>query len=103
MSHHKRKGPKSTRSGCLLCKPHKHQGVDAPKRQELEARLDERDQIEEAANDCGCPRCWDDWSDPWHDDGPDLDFWFFPAYWPHTRVVWDDNEPLSAPLFEVAA
>lgn len=22
---HKRKGPKSTRSGCLLCKPHKHQ------------------------------------------------------------------------------
>jgi hypothetical protein len=23
---HKRKGPKSTRSGCLLCKPHKHQG-----------------------------------------------------------------------------
>lgn len=25
--HHKRKGPKSTRSGCLLCKPHKRQGV----------------------------------------------------------------------------
>ena len=24
---HKRKGPKSTRSGCLLCKPHKRQGV----------------------------------------------------------------------------
>jgi hypothetical protein len=23
--HFKRKGPKSTRSGCLLCKPHKHQ------------------------------------------------------------------------------
>lgn len=23
---HKRKGPKSTRAGCLLCKPHKHQG-----------------------------------------------------------------------------
>jgi len=23
---HKRKGPKSTRSGCLLCKPHKRQG-----------------------------------------------------------------------------
>lgn len=21
----KRKGPKSTRSGCLMCKPHKHQ------------------------------------------------------------------------------
>lgn len=26
MAHHKRKGPKSTRSGCLLCKPHKRQG-----------------------------------------------------------------------------
>jgi len=25
MAHHKRKGPKSTRAGCLLCKPHKHQ------------------------------------------------------------------------------
>lgn len=22
---HRRKGPKSTRAGCLLCKPHKHQ------------------------------------------------------------------------------
>jgi len=29
MAHHKRKGPKSTRSGCLLCKPHKRQGVKA--------------------------------------------------------------------------
>ncbi len=25
--HHKRKGPKSTRSGCMLCKPHKRQGA----------------------------------------------------------------------------
>lgn len=25
MAHHKRKGPKSTRAGCLLCKPYKHQ------------------------------------------------------------------------------
>jgi hypothetical protein len=24
---HKRTGPKSTRRGCLLCKPHKRQGV----------------------------------------------------------------------------
>jgi len=27
MAHHKRKGPKSTRAGCLLCKPHKRQGA----------------------------------------------------------------------------
>lgn len=27
MAHHKRRGPKSTRSGCLLCKMHKHQGL----------------------------------------------------------------------------
>ena len=26
MTHHKRKGPKSTRAGCLLCKPYKRQG-----------------------------------------------------------------------------
>jgi len=26
MAHYKRKGPKSTRAGCLLCKPHKRQG-----------------------------------------------------------------------------
>ncbi len=25
--HHKRKGPKSTRAGCLMCKPHKRQGT----------------------------------------------------------------------------
>lgn len=25
--HFKRKGPKSTRAGCLLCKPYKRQGV----------------------------------------------------------------------------
>ena len=30
MAHHKRKGPKSTRAGCLLCKPFKRQG--APKK-----------------------------------------------------------------------
>ncbi|WP_156945785.1 hypothetical protein [Hyphomonas johnsonii] len=32
MAHHKRKGPKSTRSGCLLCKPHKRQGTCAAHR-----------------------------------------------------------------------
>lgn len=26
MAHHKRTGPKSTRAGCLMCKPHKRQG-----------------------------------------------------------------------------
>jgi hypothetical protein len=30
MAHHKRKGPKSTRAGCLMCKPQKRQG--APKK-----------------------------------------------------------------------
>lgn len=33
MAHHKRRGPKSTRAGCLLCKPHKRQG--APKKDRL--------------------------------------------------------------------
>lgn len=31
--HHKRKGPKSTRAGCLLCKPQKRQGARLPDRQ----------------------------------------------------------------------
>ena len=33
MAHHKRKGPKSTRSGCMLCKPHKRQGAPIAERQ----------------------------------------------------------------------
>jgi hypothetical protein len=48
MANHKRKGPKSTRSGCLLCKPHKHQAEDEPRRQELRARVDEAEQRKEA-------------------------------------------------------
>lgn len=27
MANHKRKGPKSTRGGCLFCKPDKHQAL----------------------------------------------------------------------------
>jgi len=44
---HKRKGPKSTRAGCLLCRPHKHQGVDDPCLQECRGRVDEREQRKE--------------------------------------------------------
>ncbi len=40
-SKHKRKGPKSARGGCLLCKPHKDQRAkdtrEAKTRQELRA------------------------------------------------------------------
>ncbi len=32
MAHHKRKGPKSSRAGCLLCKPHKRQGAPLKER-----------------------------------------------------------------------
>ncbi len=46
---HKRKGPKSTRSGCLLCKPHKRQGVDDPPLQERKAQEAERAQIADSA------------------------------------------------------
>ncbi len=35
MAHHKRKGPKSTRAGCLLCKPHKRQGAPRKDRQKF--------------------------------------------------------------------
>lgn len=42
MAHHKRKGPKSRRAGCLHCKPHKHERVksswSAQRLQERRAR-----------------------------------------------------------------
>lgn len=47
--HHKRKGPKSTRAGCLLCKPHKRQGTPLPQRQRHSVNrrlLDARQQIQ---------------------------------------------------------
>ncbi|MCE2425680.1 MAG: hypothetical protein J4F45_11385 [Pseudomonadales bacterium] len=37
MAHHKRKGPKSTRAGCLLCKPWKRQGTKRSERQKHSA------------------------------------------------------------------
>ena len=33
MANHNRKGPKSTRAGCLMCKPHKRQGTKLEERQ----------------------------------------------------------------------
>ena len=38
MAHHKRTGPKSTRGGCLLCKPHKRQGSKLSERQPFRVR-----------------------------------------------------------------
>lgn len=58
MAHHKRRRPKSRRAGCLMCKPHKRQGVDryrqqsksgGPVLQEQRARTNEREQRIEAA------------------------------------------------------
>lgn len=47
--HHKRTGPKSTRGGCLLCKPHKHQAAKdtlaAQTRQEQIARISEAEML----------------------------------------------------------
>ena len=42
MANHKRKGPKATRAGCLLCKPHKAQGNSkkAKSIQELRAPIE---------------------------------------------------------------
>lgn len=48
---HKRKGPKSTRAGCLMCKPHKDQRrkdtEEAQSAQERHARLNEHEQRQE--------------------------------------------------------
>lgn len=47
--HHKRGRPKSSRAGCLMCKPWKHQGASgsrsAQTEQELRARDAERDAL----------------------------------------------------------
>ena len=59
MANHKRRGPKSTRSGCLLCKPHKHQAESRLTRQELKAQVDEAEGREEAER---LPARWPDGS-----------------------------------------
>jgi hypothetical protein len=46
----KRKGPKSTRAGCLLCKPHKRQGTPYTERRRHSMNqriLDARQQLRE--------------------------------------------------------
>lgn len=49
--HRKRKGPKSTRAGCLLCKPHKHERASGGKTvrtpQEHRAVLRTAEELEE--------------------------------------------------------
>lgn len=46
---HKRKGPNSTRAGCLLCKPHKHQAVNDLTVQEKRHLISAREQLAEEA------------------------------------------------------
>lgn len=56
---HKRKGPKSTRSGCLMCKPHKHQGRkdgwNGQSVQERKSRVSEKEQKAEV--ECTVESC----------------------------------------------
>ncbi len=52
MAHHKRKGPKSSRAGCLLCKPHKRQGAPVKIREKvstLRKRMSAAHKLAEAA------------------------------------------------------
>jgi hypothetical protein len=51
MAHHKRKGPKSTRAGCLLCKPQKRQGaplLDRSRHQVIKGQAIAREKTSEA-------------------------------------------------------
>lgn len=52
---HKRRGPKSTRAGCLMCKPHKDQRrkdtLGAQTQQERRSRLDYQEQLAGAPDD----------------------------------------------------
>lgn len=51
MAHHKRGKPKSSRAGCLMCKPHKHQGAKKSlknqTKQEQLAIASEKEQVNE--------------------------------------------------------
>ena len=51
MAHHKRRRPKSARSGCLMCKAHKANGAKGSlpnqTRQEKLARINEQEQRRE--------------------------------------------------------
>ena len=55
MAHHKRKRQKNARSGCLMCKYWKANGVKGTKwaqtRQELLARESEKEQLEDTEED----------------------------------------------------
>lgn len=56
--HFKRKGPKSTRAGCLLCKPHKRQGAPHAERQRHSVNkklTDARQQISDARSSSVTP------------------------------------------------
>ncbi len=49
--HHKRNGPKSTRAGCLMCKPHKRQGTRLMERDKFSVLRKKKglaDEMEEA-------------------------------------------------------
>jgi hypothetical protein len=53
MAHYKRKGPKSTRAGCLLCKPQKRQGAPLKTRRkfsEMRGRRIADEKISEASS-----------------------------------------------------
>jgi len=60
VSHHRRGRPKNQRTGCLLCKPHKANGVNAPTNQEARALIDELEQLLEYEEDQEpCSWCYD--------------------------------------------
>jgi hypothetical protein len=55
MANHKRKRPKSSRAGCLMCKPHKAQWAKDREKdqtmQERRARVSEREQRQGSSSD----------------------------------------------------
>ena len=56
MTHHKRGRPKNRRGGCLLCKPHKANGVNVAGVQERRALIGEREQVRAALTRLPTPR-----------------------------------------------
>ncbi len=93
MAHHRRKGPKSTRAGCLLCKPHKRQGAggsESKTRQDRRVEATEREslQLPDHLDDLEDDYWSEQWDDFWDEDD---DAW-----------VYGDPGPLTVSLLDAA-
>lgn len=79
--HHKRKGPKSTRAGCLICKPHKAWGNRREARTVQELRKTQ-DRVRDAVADYESDHFYD-----WDEFPRGVPDWLVQARLDHNRML----------------